>query len=129
MTPLVVTFTITGIRQLNDAFRADLTEAPMAIEETVIQVLGRLGVASVVRALQALDTFDPEDQLHDEGAFMVAGVPVHWEIVYATPDLSAPSDHPADPTRSRRLLVLQLIDLPPRKGGRTGGKAPRKTAT
>jgi len=98
------------IRDLNDAFRRDMTSGQWMLTRGVADK-GANFVAEAVRLIRSFDAFtegnDPYGE-HDFGAFDLAGEHLFWKIDYYDPSLSYGSDAPDDAEATSRILTLML---------------------
>lgn len=126
MTSLAQTFADTSIRQLNDAFRTKEDGQTMAVDSFLLESVGHLGIAGVLAEIAHYTAFPADDTRHEDGLFLFCGLPIHWHIAYANPALDGPSNAPANPTVTRRVLAIALVqpELPKAGRGSKRGKAP-----
>ncbi|MEO0569307.1 MAG: DUF3768 domain-containing protein [Pseudomonadota bacterium] len=103
--------------ELNDAFREGcLSPSPVvpgAIDMSdKIEALGEEAVNRILAKVAAYDDFTPEtdpEGLHSFGAVDDEAGEVLWHIdVYESAESDAEAQHPEDPTRSFRELMLML---------------------
>lgn len=98
------------IRDLNDAFRRDLTSGQWMLTRGVADKSAEF-VAEAVQRVRNFDAFtegdDPYGE-HDFGAFDLAGERLFWKIDYYDATLSWGSEAPHCPEVTRRVLTLML---------------------
>jgi Protein of unknown function (DUF3768) len=104
--------TVRRIATLNDMMR----QAP-GLYGTWMQTQGiealPMQVQSKIReAVEKFDQFDPEENdpwgEHDFGAFEIEGEKIFWKISYFDREMAYHSPDPADPTVTRRVLMIML---------------------
>ena len=100
------------IRELNDQLRASLS-SPLGqwVLTPGITDKGPDFVARVVRHVITFSDFTEDNDPHGEhyfGSIPVDGETVFWKIDYYDLTLTAGSEDPADPARTRRVLTLML---------------------
>jgi hypothetical protein len=100
----------TRIRALNDELRR-FGRGGRIMMTPGIQALGVEGVARVLAAVAAFDTFtgdnDPYGE-HDCAILAVDGIEVLFKIDYYDCDLFYHSPEPSDPTVTQRVMVVRL---------------------
>lgn len=107
------------IRDLNDAFRQGIFSGGEGI--AIGRVYMTRGIfaleaheqAGIIAKVRAFDQFSEDNDPyaeHDFGTFEHAGQRVLWKIDYYTPDMSAGSVDPSDPTQTLRVLTIMLAD-------------------
>jgi hypothetical protein len=100
------------IRDLNDAFRADIPEGKCIIT-TGVSELGMPFSTAAVAAARAFCEFTPDndpDGEHDFGAFTIGEERLCWKIDYYDPTLRFGSRDPSDPAQTRRVLTIMLAE-------------------
>ena len=106
------------IRDLNDRFRALDQTIPGRIMITsgvqhLIAEHNGFGLNDVVRAVQAFDKFDKDNDpygQHYYGAFDFLNRRLFWKIDYYAPNLQHGSEDPADLTKTVRVLTIMLAE-------------------
>ncbi len=108
-----------AIRELNDAFRADLLGplASIAGRKVVItRGVAERGLAFVTSALDIVRGFtdftpdnDPHGE-HDFAFFTLDGGKLFWKMDYYDPDLEVASPDPADPEETTRVLTIGFAE-------------------
>jgi hypothetical protein len=110
------------IRELNDAFRAKgpIWASALGLARPDqdgwyitdgVNGFGPLFALESVGAVQRFDSFDADNDAHDEhdfGAVTLAGERLFWKIDYYDRDLRFGSPDPSDPDVTRRVLTLML---------------------
>ena len=104
--------TVARIRQLNDTFRnrfnggqVYLTSGIAAFDPTL-----KAQVLEAVRTFKAFDQGNDPHGEHDFGAMDVSGQRVLFKIDYYDFDLRYLSDDPSDPSKTRRIMTIMLVD-------------------
>jgi hypothetical protein len=98
------------IRDLNDAFRRDMTSGQWMLTRGVADK-GAEFVAEAVRLVRSFDSFTEENDPygeHDFGSFDFSGERLFWKIDYYDPTLSWGSDAPECAEATSRVLTLML---------------------
>ena len=96
------------IAALNDGLRTTFRGGRVQMTPSVYDLDDRLR-GRALSVLARYDSFDPHSE-HDCGVFIFAGFAFEWRIEYRRPDGSGPSDDPADPDKTLRVLTLFTID-------------------
>ncbi len=103
------------IAMLNDAFRSTL--GLCSIQGQVLFTCGVTALAghtqeAIFKAVAAFDSFSKDNDPHGEHDFGSIDIDAHrifWKIdYYADASCEWGSEHPADPTRSYRVLTIML---------------------
>jgi hypothetical protein len=100
------------IRDLNDQLRRSLTGGMLVMTKGII-ALGAKRQMTILSAIAAYDTFDPENDPygeHDFGALTVEGERILFKIDYLDRGLTGHSPDPADPTVTTRVLTVMLAE-------------------
>ncbi len=100
------------VRASNDQLRQHRIGGKIVITPGV-QALGVSLIAQVDEAVAHFDTFDRDNDPHEEhdfGAVRVAGHVVLFKIDYYDLDLTMHSRDPADASVTRRVMTLMLAD-------------------
>lgn len=93
--------------------RAVMTIGIAALVGDVALFRGFRKRAELLRAVRDFDTFDHGNDPygeHDMGSFIFEDVACLWKIDYYSPDLSAGSENPADPSMTVRVLTIMRAD-------------------
>ena len=100
------------VRALNDDLRRS-HRGGLVVLTPGIRSLDPPVVRAIDTAVSAFDTFDPDNDPHDEhdfGAVTVCGHVVFFKIDYYDLDLRHMSPDPADPEVTRRVMTLMLAE-------------------
>ncbi len=100
------------IAQLNDAFRTTFTGGRLMVTAGVSAFPASTQV-DVLRAVQAFNTFTPDNDPHGEhdfGRVEVGDCFVFWKIDYYDETLRYSSEDPADPALTVRVLTIMLTE-------------------
>ena len=100
------------IAQLNDALRTSFTGGRLMVTAGV-NALPPGTQADVLRAVQAFNTFTPDNDPHGEhdfGRVEVGDCFVFWKIDYYDETLRYSSEDPADPALTVRVLTIMLTE-------------------
>jgi hypothetical protein len=100
------------IAQLNDALRTSFTGGRLMVTAGVSALPENIQ-ADVLRAVQAFDTFTPDNDPygeHDFGRIEIGDCLVFWKIDYYDETLRYSSEDPADPTLTIRVLTIMLTE-------------------
>ena len=100
------------IAQLNDALRTSFTGGRLMVTAGV-SALPANTLVDVLRAVQAFDTFTPDNDPHGEhdfGRVEVGDCFVFWKIDYYDESLRYSSEDPADPALTVRVLTIMLTE-------------------
>jgi Protein of unknown function (DUF3768) len=100
------------VRVLNDNFRSTF------IGGQVVMTAGVAALCLDVKAhvfiqVQTVTEFNADNDPygeHDFGAFETGGEKFFWKIDYYDLDMTAGSEDPADPERTRRVLTIMLAE-------------------
>ena len=100
------------IRDLNDAFRSDLSSGHLMLTRGV-HALGLPGSAAAIRKMVEFAAFTPENDPygeHDFGIIELDGEKLYWKIDYFERDsgLTAGAEHPEDATTTERVVTIML---------------------
>jgi len=98
------------IRELNDAFRRNLTGGRVMMTQGVV-ALGNERVAQVMRLIRTFDRFDSANDPHEEhdfGAFELGGDRFFFKIDYYDLSLTCGSEDPSDPRETTRVMTVML---------------------
>lgn len=102
----------TDIARLNDAFRTTLVGGQVMLTAGA-QALDELVLAEVIKAVQTFNDFTEENDPygeHDFGSFSVKGQRFIFKIDYYDPTLTYGSKDPANPIKTKRVMVIMLVD-------------------
>jgi hypothetical protein len=100
------------IAQLNDALRTSFTGGRLMVTAGV-SALPPSTQVDVLRAVQAFNTFTPDNDPHGEhdfGRVEVDDCFVFWKIDYYDESLRYSSEDPADPALTVRVLTIMLTE-------------------
>jgi len=100
------------IAQLNDALRTSFTGGRLMVTAGVSALPASTQV-DVLRAVQAFNTFTPDNDPHGEhdfGRVEVGDHVVFWKIDYYDESLRYSSEDPADPSVTIRVLTVMLTE-------------------
>jgi hypothetical protein len=98
------------IRQLNDQFRKSM-RGGLVLVTAGVNALGPDRLAEILAKVAGFDDFSRDNDPHGEhefGAFEGAGERFFWKIDYFDRTLTAGSEDPANPAKTRRALTLML---------------------
>jgi hypothetical protein len=101
-----------AIRTLNDALRTTFEGGRVLVTQGVRALPLEINAAAL-QAVQAFDTFTPENDPygeHDFGSFELQGARIMWKIDYYDPSLTGGSEDPADPEVTTRVLTIMLAE-------------------
>ena len=101
-----------AIRDLNDRFRRSLTGGTLALTAGIVE-LGAEAQARIIKAVQAFDAFDEDNDPwseHDFGALDVDGVRVFFKLDYLDLTRSVHSPDPADASATERVMTIMLAE-------------------
>lgn len=107
------------IRELNDSFRktglalllAGFVGKNKAHMTAGVKAKGYKFLHDVIQKVRNFDAFTEDDDPygeHDFGAFDHAGERIIWKIDYYDPDMEHGSEHPEDPDKTVRVLIIML---------------------
>src|SRR5947207_1878522 len=100
------------IRELNDKFRATLLGGRVLLSAGVA-ALDNAGKAAVLEKVRTFSGFNHDNDPHHEHDFACVdydGEHYFAKIDYYTPDLTAGSEDPSDPTQTTRVLTIMKAD-------------------
>jgi hypothetical protein len=100
------------IRTLNDALRTTFRGGRVLVTQGV-RSLPLEQNAAVLQAVQAFDTFTPDNDPHEEhdfGSLVLDGRKLYWKIDYYDERMEAGAEDPADPERTTRVLTICLAE-------------------
>jgi hypothetical protein len=100
------------IRTLNDALRTTFRGGRVLVTQGV-RSLPLEQNAAVLQAVQAFDTFTPDNDPHEEhdfGSLVLDGRKLYWKIDYYDERMESGSEDPADPERTTRVLTICLAE-------------------
>ena len=112
MDSLARTDRVKKIADLNDAFRRSLMGGRVVVTSGVA-ALGQRAQVEALQAVQAFNTFTPDNDPygeHDFGSLSVRGHEFFWKIDYYDPSLTRHSDDAADPSVTVRVLTVMLTE-------------------
>lgn len=101
------------IRDLNDALRADLSDASLGLVVVTdgVRSLGHEAVRAILGYVRDFDRFeegnDPHQE-HDFGAFEYEADSIFWKIDYYDTDFRCGSEDPASAADTKRVLTVML---------------------
>jgi hypothetical protein len=98
------------IAALNDILRRSLAGGTLVLTAGIV-ALGRERQQTILAAVAAFDSFDPDNDPYGErdfGALEAAGERVFFKIDYFDPSLACASRDPADPSVTNRVLTVML---------------------
>lgn len=98
------------VRSLNDEARRHLTDGKVVVTRG-IAALPEDDQAAILDRVLAFDDFTPENDPwheHDFGAFEHNGHRIFWKIDYYDRDGRFGSPDPADPSVTKRVLIVML---------------------
>jgi Protein of unknown function (DUF3768) len=103
----------TMIRNLNDALRADLSDASLGLVVVTsgVRSLGHEAVQAILRQVGDFDQFEEANdpyQEHDFGAFEYGADSIFWKIDYYDIDFRCGSENPASAADTKRVLTVML---------------------
>ena len=99
-----------AVRAHNDAFRKTFKGGTVVLSAGII-ALAATRQHAVLAAVQAFDDFNDADDPwceHDMAAVMVDGERIFFRIEYYDPTDTEPSEDPADPARTKRVLTIMF---------------------
>lgn len=100
-----------AVRELNDAFRTELSGRGSVMITQGVSALGEAFIAKAVAAIQNFCEFNDENDPwgeHDFGAVEIDGQKVFWKIDPFDLDLKMHSPNPANPGVTHRVLTIML---------------------
>src|SRR5215213_6648969 len=103
---------VSRIRDLNDQLRRSLTGGMLVMTKGIIALVAKRQM-TILSAIAAYDTFDPENDPygeHDFGALTVEGERILFKVDYFDRTLTHASPDPADPTVTARVLTVMLAE-------------------
>ncbi len=103
---------IERVRLLNDLLRCHRLGGQVVVSAGV-HALGSDVVARIAVAVARFDAFTPDNDPygeHDFGSVCVEGHAVLFKIEYLDTSLRGHSPDPADPTVTRRVMILMLAE-------------------
>jgi hypothetical protein len=103
---------VSRIRDLNDQLRRSLTGGVLVMTKDII-ALGAKRQMTILSAIAAFDSFDPENDPYGErdfGALTVDGERIFFKIDYLDRSLTGHSPDPADPSITARVLTVMLAE-------------------
>ena len=104
---------MTDIATLNDNFRKTFTGGQVLLTAG-IDSLTTDDVANIMLLVQNFTDFTPDNDPygeHDFGSFMYNGNKIFWKIDYYDRfNTHFASENPADPTITKRILIIMLAD-------------------
>lgn len=107
------TATSAAIARLNDELRRTFATGDVMLTAG-IRALPPAQLRVVLARIRHHDDFTLDDDPHGErdfGAVDLEGLGrIFWKIDYYNPTLTAGSEDPADPTRTRRVLTIMLAE-------------------
>jgi hypothetical protein len=102
------------IRELNDAFRMTLISGVVRVTG-LLRYYSKFDKAEIMRRIRTFDDWKTDNghrSEHDFGHFKFADEQhVFWAIHYQDAnDIGKPSVNPADPTKTKRLLIVTIAE-------------------
>jgi len=100
------------IRELNDLLRRT-GRSGVIVCTAGVHALGAEARIEVMRSVMTFDAFDEDNNPHGEhdfGAIEIATQRLFWKIDYYDLTLTAGSEDPSDPQRTRRVLTIMLAE-------------------
>jgi hypothetical protein len=102
----------TRISELNDLLRRTGRDGAIVCTPGVfaLAVEAQAEIMAAVVAFHAFDADNDPHSEHDFGALEIAGNRLFWKIDYYNLTLTAGSEDPSDPQRTRRVLTIMLAE-------------------
>ena len=110
MDDVLVPDKLARIRELNDALRSSFTGGKVMMTASVMQLpdMVRATALTMMAQFEAFDEKNDPYGEHDFGRFELCNRTFLFQISYFGRTYDEPSDDPADPERTRRVIVLML---------------------
>lgn len=109
---MLATLDVARVRALNDYLRQTFSGGALVLTPGLV-ALGRERQRTILDAVASFDTFDADNDPHEEhdfGALEVAGERVFWKIDYFDRALRGASPDPADARLTCRVLTVMLAE-------------------